>query len=77
MLLSETSNSAIELELSSKNISAKLDYLNFLEESEIIEIGRNGFDLVSQKFTWDKIAKDMAKTYNWVLTKKNKPEFIN
>lgn len=69
-------NSAIELKLDSEHISLMLEKINKLNDSELIKIGDSGFKLVSKKFTWEKVAIDMEATYNWLLTKKNKPDFI-
>lgn len=69
--------SAIELKLDSEMIAIELEKMNNLNEIQLREIGVNGFELVKQEFTWDKIALDMEKTYNWLLTKKDKPNFVD
>jgi poly(glycerol-phosphate) alpha-glucosyltransferase len=69
--------SAIELKLDSEQIAIELEKMNNLNEIQLREIGVNGFELVKQEFTWDKIALDMENTYNWLLTKKDKPNFVN
>lgn len=39
-------------------------------------IGDNGFQLVSEKFTWDASAKKMKQLYMWLLGYEEKPEFV-
>ena len=52
--------------------------LDFMMKSnkDIIEYGRNGYKLVSEKFSWDIIGKKTIDLYNWVLEGGPKPDFI-
>jgi glycosyltransferase involved in cell wall biosynthesis len=45
--------------------------------STLIEMGNNGRKLVKQKYSMESVANQMIQLYNWVLTKENKPNFID
>ena len=44
---------------------------------ELLDMGRNGRALVKAKYSMESVAKQMIELYNWVLTKKNKPSFVD
>lgn len=44
--------------------------------SELDLMGRRGRAWMQKEFSWDSIAKEMIATYQWILTKKNKPKCI-
>jgi poly(glycerol-phosphate) alpha-glucosyltransferase len=69
-------NAAIEIGLSPNQIADKLIFLNKMSLIEYKDMSNNALKLVKQKFTWDIIASDMEKTYNWLTTQKEKPDFI-
>jgi poly(glycerol-phosphate) alpha-glucosyltransferase len=69
-------NAALKLELNVAQISNQLARLNKLSETEFMNLSENGFDLVSNKFTWPFIAKQMAHLYDWLLGKGDRPEFV-
>ena len=70
-------NAAIEVSLSPNDISKKLNYLDNMSLDDYKFMSKSAIELVSQKFTWDKIAKEMENTYNWITdSKKSKPDFI-
>lgn len=70
-------NAAIEVSLSPNDISKKLIYLDNMSLDDYKFMSKSAIELVSQKFTWDKIAQDMENTYNWITdSKKSKPDFI-
>ena len=45
--------------------------------NELFVMGQNGRVLVEEKFSMESVAKQMFELYNWILTKKNKPAFID
>jgi poly(glycerol-phosphate) alpha-glucosyltransferase len=47
-----------------------------LSNEERKTIGKNGYELVIEKFTWDKVTNDLLKTYDWLYKKTEKPEFV-
>lgn len=69
-------SAAIELKLDSKSIYEELIHLFEMNKEELNQIGENGFDLVSSDFTWNKIAQDTNRLYEWLLNKGNKPSFV-
>lgn len=71
------SNAAIEIGLTPADIAEKLICLNNMNPSDYKEMSKNAFELVKQKFTWEKIAQDMENTYEWLLDSNiRKPDFI-
>lgn len=47
-----------------------------LDDRELIQMGENGFQLVANKFTWDKIAEQTIQLYNYLINGGDKPEFM-
>lgn len=41
-------------------------------EEVLMQMGNNGREWMKEKFSWDSIAKEMIKTYQWLLEKDNK-----
>ena len=41
-----------------------------------LELGTKGFDLVTKRFTWEQIAKQMDALYRWILKRGDKPGFV-
>ena len=46
-------------------------------EQELIKMGKNGRVLIEEKYSIDSVAKKMIELYNWILFKREKPNFIN
>ena len=44
--------------------------------NELAHMGNRGRAWMQKDFSWDSIAKEMIATYQWILTKKNKPKCI-
>lgn len=44
-----------------------------VEPGHLIDMGRRGRKLVKNKYSWDKIAKDMIAVYSWIRNDKNTP----
>jgi glycosyltransferase involved in cell wall biosynthesis len=47
-----------------------------LSETERAQKGVNGREWMKRDFSWDKIAKDMIKTYQWLINNSEKPNFV-
>ncbi|MEK6481641.1 glycosyltransferase [Catalinimonas sp. 4WD22] len=50
--------------------------LCWLQKQDVTQLkllGENGYKLVKEKFTWERIAEQMADVYKWVLTGEHKP----
>ena len=45
--------------------------------NELLELGLNGRKLIEDQFSMHAVAQQMFELYNWILTKKNKPAFID
>ncbi len=48
-----------------------------IEETELLEMGKNGRKLIEEKYSMEAVASQMNELYNWLLTKENKPAFID
>lgn len=66
-----------------KWIDVGVDFLrNALEETLIqdngtlIEMGRNGRKLIVEKYSIESVAVSFVKLYEWILNRKDKPEFV-
>ncbi len=66
-----------------KWIDVGVDFLrNALEETLIqgnvalIEMGRNGRKLIEEKYSIESVAVSFVKLYEWILNRKDKPEFV-
>ncbi len=46
-------------------------------DKTLIEMGVNGRKLVEDKYSMVSVGRQMLELYNWVLTKENKPSFID
>ncbi|WP_405606315.1 glycosyltransferase [Polaribacter sp. Asnod1-A03] len=44
---------------------------------ELMVLGRNGRELIKNNYSMESVAKKMLELYNWVLTKENKPKFVD
>jgi poly(glycerol-phosphate) alpha-glucosyltransferase len=67
---------AIKIEPNPSAIEAGLQTLFSLSEEQRKALGENGYQLVLAKYTWDKIAQQMAFLYNWVVKGGEKPESV-
>ena len=47
-----------------------------LSDPERAALGKNGHDLVSRNFSWPEIGEKMIRTYYWMLTDQEKPNWI-
>ncbi len=69
-------NAAIGIETDVKGLAVGLEELFRRPSSDLCSLGCNGRTLVSQRFTWPKIAADMKSVYEWVLGGGPKPEWV-
>ncbi|EMI54904.1 glycosyltransferase [Rhodopirellula sallentina] len=69
-------DAAISITTSPESIMAGLRRWLESESSELERIGQNGFDLVSQSFTWERIASQYLAMYRWMLGGQ-RPEFVD
>jgi len=45
-------------------------------KSELISMGLRGRQLVIEKYGWDPLGQQMAETYEWLLGKKPRPQYV-
>jgi poly(glycerol-phosphate) alpha-glucosyltransferase len=67
-------NAAIKVEPNDEGIATGLRHLFTLTDAERKDMGRHGLSLVKQKFTWEKVAGEMHKVYQWILGGGTPPE---
>ncbi len=47
------------------------------KQSDLDKMGINGRNLIEEKYSIDAVAKQMTQTYQWLLGKTSKPEFVD
>jgi poly(glycerol-phosphate) alpha-glucosyltransferase len=58
---------AVRIDADADGIADVLPRLLSRTDSELAEIGMAGRRLVEDTFTWNRVARDMAAVYRWVL----------
>ena len=69
-------NAAIEIQPESDSIAEGMKEFIALSSDEQGQIGRNGLELIKDKFTWPKIAAQMVDVYKWILEQGDKPDYV-
>lgn len=67
---------AIKIDDNISSVKNGLITLFTMDSKQREEIGRKGFQLVSEKFTWNASAQKMIQLYTWLLGKDEKPDFV-
>lgn len=57
-------------------LRASLEKAMQISSKDLIEMGKNGRKLIEKKYSMESVAKKMILLYDWVLTKNQKPDFI-
>lgn len=70
------SKSSIRVTTKPESIAAGLEKLFKMSDEERDKMGENGYRLVENKYTWDKIADQTIQLYDWLLHGGEKPEFV-
>jgi glycosyltransferase involved in cell wall biosynthesis len=65
---------AIQIELNAASIAEGLDRLAAHSDADLDEMGRRGYALVEEKFTWPEVAAQMKAVYDWVLDRGPQPQ---
>jgi len=47
------------------------------KESELLEMGKNGRQLIEEKYSIESVATQMLELYDWILNKGEKPNFVS
>ena len=71
-----TKNAGWWVKLEDKNITNALKEAMSKTKIELKEMGEKGFQIIQEDFTWDRVALQMRKVYEWLLKKRQKPEFV-
>jgi poly(glycerol-phosphate) alpha-glucosyltransferase len=67
---------AIQIEPDVDSVATGIQTLMNMTENELKIMGENGFKLVQEKFTWEKIAASTLQLYGWATGKNEKPDFV-
>ncbi|WP_414653588.1 glycosyltransferase [Hymenobacter sp.] len=67
---------ALPIEPTPASIAAGIRQLMACPEAERQRMGQRGYQLVSQSFTWEKVARDTAELYQWVKGQAPQPAFV-
>lgn len=59
------------------NISKAIEKALYMPTDVIIKMGRNGVDLVKEKYVANKVAEMMSNLYKWITCECEKPDFID
>lgn len=68
---------AIEIDNSILGIKNGLSILFKTENTDMINMGNKGYELVKSEYTWENIGFKMEELYLWVIGKSKKPSFVN
>ena len=71
-----SANAAVRIGTSVEDMGTGLRNLIEAPESRLHSLGANGRQLVTQRFTWQRIATQMTAMYQWVLGTAPKPDFV-
>lgn len=71
------SNAAVEIQPKPDSIAEGMKQYFNLHESVRHQMGKNGLELVKNKFSWPNIASQMVNVYKWILGNGSKPDCIN
>ncbi len=69
-------NAAIRISDNIESVRDGIVELCMMSDEERLSMGNRGYKLVKEHFTWDASARKMIELYEWLITKKNKPEFV-
>jgi len=67
---------AFRIEPTPESIAAGIRQLIACPDAERQQMGRRGYELVSQSFTWEKVAEATKEMYAWVKGTAAQPAFV-
>lgn len=70
------SNAALQISPDPDSILSELNRLFTMPDSERIDMGKRGKQLVKDKFTWESIARQTYSVYQWILNGGKMPSVI-
>jgi poly(glycerol-phosphate) alpha-glucosyltransferase len=71
-----TVGAAIEVRPEIESIAQGITRLWTLPESDLEFMGKCGFALVEERYTWPKVAADLMSVYKWFLGQGDRPDFL-
>lgn len=71
-----SSSAALRIGLSADSIASNLRLLFSMSDLERNALGKNGYQLVKEKFTWNVIANDTLRLYDFLMGQNSKPDFV-
>jgi len=69
-------NAAIEIAPDPLSIESGLRDFFSLPEKARKDMGQNGFNLVKEKFTWEKVSEEIYSVYKWILNGGSPPDCV-
>lgn len=73
----EESKSGWWIELSQHNVEETLMKAMSLPSEELFEMGQRGSKMVRENFYYVEVAKKLAKAYEWIVNKAEKPSYVH
>ncbi len=70
------SRAAVRLEPDENGALLGLESLTSMSRDELRAMGARGRRLVEERFTWDRVAAEMASVYRWALRRGPKPDCV-
>ena len=70
------SDAAFRISPNPKSIFNTLQDVFSADNAKLEDIGNNGYNLVKQNFTWDRVATQTIELYKYLLNGGEKPKFI-
>ena len=71
-----TSEAAVRLDSGEDGALLGLEKLISMSRDDLRAMGARGRRLVEERFTWDRIAAEMASVYRWVLGRGPRPDCV-
>lgn len=53
-----------------------LEELLSMPEDQLLQVGKNAYELVKCKYSWTTVTRQMAEVFEWILERREKPEFV-
>ena len=69
-------DAAIEIYTNPEDIALQLQRVLRFSKEQLSSIGKNGYDLVRERYTWQKVSSKMIEMYRWILDEVDKPDFV-
>lgn len=69
-------SAAIYIDDNVESVKQGLLTLFAMNKEELSDMGKNGYELVCNNYTWDKAAEKLIAVYEWLLRKRNRPNFV-